>query len=186
MVAVFDGVRVCVGVLVGVLLAVNVTRSGVGGVSVNVFVGVSVGVFDGVKVLVAVFDGVGSESAYLGVLLAVNVRVAVLEAGVNVFVGVRVGVLDGVRVRVAVLDGVSVNVFVGVRVGVLDGVNVRVCIGRGQRRRVARGRRAREGQRQVGRHSARLDGMLVGAIAVGILPALPDGAEGDSIVVVVR
>ena len=46
---------------------------------------------------------------FVGVLLAVNVCVAVFDGvRVNVFVGVSVGVLDGVNVLVAVLDGVNV------------------------------------------------------------------------------
>jgi len=103
-VAVFDGVDVCVGVLVGVNVGVDV--------------------LDGVRVAVGVFVGVKVK---VGVLVGVKEGVDVLD-GVKVAVVVLVGVFDGVKVNVGVLVGVSVGVKVldGVKVGVvvLEGVGV--------------------------------------------------------------
>ena len=93
------GVRVGVGVAVGVRVA---ARVGVG-VAVGVRVGVRVGVGVAVGVRVAARVGVG---------VTVGVRVAA-RVGVGITVGVRVGITVGGTVKVGVTVGVGTRVIVG-------------------------------------------------------------------------
>ncbi len=143
------GLRLGIGVNVGVFVGVGVTVDVSVGIGVSVSVGVNVGVTVGVSVGIGVSVGVSVKvgvkvgvSVGIGVSVGVSVKVGVsvgigvsvgvsVKVGVNVGVSVGIGVSVGVSVKVGVNVGVSVGIGVSVGVSVKVGVNVDVSVGIG-------------------------------------------------------